>query len=111
VGSAAERKAENEGRFRAANENLNEAAKDILAPGDGAPVPFLCECPRMECTAVVLLTLAEYEHARADGTRGFAALGHEDPEVERVVDQKDRFVMTEKFGEAGEVHDDNDPRG
>jgi hypothetical protein len=111
VGSAAERKAENEGRFRAANEKLDEAAKDLLAPGDGAPVPFLCECPRVECTAVVLLTLAEYEHARADGTRGFAALGHEDLEVERVVDQNDRFVMTEKFGEAGEVHGDNDPRG
>ncbi len=110
MASAAERKAENEGKFRAANEQLNEGAKDLLGRSDGVPIPFLCECPRMECTAVVLLTFAEYEHARADGTRGFAALGHEDLEVERVVDRNERFVMTEKFGEAGAVHADNDPR-
>jgi hypothetical protein len=109
VTSSAERKALNEGRFRVANERLEEAAREIVG-ADGSLVPFLCECPRMDCTQIVLLTLSEYERVRADGRQGIAVLGHEDLEVERVVEQNERFLMTEKFGRAGDVHNRNDPR-
>jgi hypothetical protein len=37
-------------------------------------------------------------------------LGHEDPTIERVLERNERFVLTEKFGRAGEVHDHNDDR-
>jgi hypothetical protein len=111
VTTPTERKALNEGTFRAANEKLERAAQAILSEDEGALVPFLCECPQMDCTQVVLLTLAEYEEARAKGERGFAVLGHEDLEIERVVAQNDRFVMTEKFGLAGEIHEETFPRG
>ena len=105
-----ERKALNEGTFREANERLNDAARTLVGADDSSLVPFLCECPKLGCTQVVLLTLAEYEAARADGARGFATLGHEDPAIERVLEQNDRFVVTEKFGEAGDVHVEGDPR-
>ena len=108
--TSAERKARNEGAFREANEKLERSAKDFFDSGDDSFVPFLCECPRRECTQVVLLTLAEYEQVRAVGVRGLAALGHEDLSVERVVEKNERFLMTEKFGEAGEVHADLNPR-
>ncbi len=107
----AERKALNEGRFRDANESLEQGARELIGADDASSVPFLCECPRMDCTQVVILTLAEYEEVRADGRRGLAALGHDDPSIERVVSQNDRFVMTEKFARAGEVHRERDPRG
>lgn len=109
--SAAERKAVNEGMFRDANERLQRGATAILGGDDGEVVPFLCECPQLGCTNVALLTLAEYSEIRAEGTRGLAVLGHEDPSVERVVARNDRFVTTEKFGPAGELHEQRDPRG
>ena len=111
MSTSAERKAKNEGTFRAANEHLSEGARDLLGGDDAEPVPFICECPTPECTEIVLLTLPEYEYVRARGERGLAALGHDHADVERIVEQNDRFVVTEKFGLAGEVHDEADPRG
>ncbi len=63
-----------------------------------------------ECREIVLMTLDEYEHVRARGERGLAAVGHNDPAIEQVVARNDRFVVTEKFGRAGEVHRETDPR-
>ena len=105
-----ERKALNEGTFRDANARLEQGARELVADGDESLVPFLCECPKTDCTQVVLVTLAEYDALRSHERRGLAALGHEDLSVERVVDQNDRFTVTEKFGRAGEVHTETDRR-
>jgi hypothetical protein len=37
-------------------------------------------------------------------------LGHEDPTVEKVLERNERFARTEKFGRAGEVHQQTDDR-
>ena len=92
------------------NEKLQRSARDHCIPEDDSLAPFLCECPRRECTDVVVLTLAEYEDVRSDKRGGVAAVGHEDLSVERVVAQNERFVTTSKFGEAGDVYADQDPR-
>ena len=105
-----ERKALNEGVFRDANESLERGVVELIGVDDGRRVPFLCECPRMDCTQVVLLTLDEYEQVRSGSRRGLAALGHDDPEVETVVARNERCVTTEKFGRAGEVHAEKDER-
>jgi hypothetical protein len=105
----AERKAINEGAFRQANEKLQRAANDLDFRTDSL-IPFLCECPRQECREIVMLTLREYEEVRSNGRRGLAAVGHEDRSIERVLAQNNRFVTTEKFGEAGDVHAEGDPR-
>ena len=106
----AERKALNEGTFRDANEKLQEAALGTVAVPADSLVPFLCECPDEGCTQVVLVTPAEYERIRANPRGGIAAVGHEDETIERIIDRNDRFTTTEKFGEAGEVHTETDPR-
>jgi hypothetical protein len=108
--TSAERKALNEGKFREANEHIENRALELVGVEDGQLVPFLCECPQMECTQVALLTLKEYEHVRSGSRQGLAVLGHEDLTVETVLERNDRFVMTEKFGRAGEVHRDADDR-
>jgi hypothetical protein len=110
VTSAAERKARNEGVFRDANEKLERKAREVLSEDDTSPVPFFCECPQEGCTGIVLLSLEEYENVRTNPRGGLAVVGHEDSTIERVVDQNDRFVVTEKFGEAGVVHAALDPR-
>ncbi len=107
----AERKALNEGTFRDANEALERGAREILDSHEpDSMVPFLCECPRLDCTEVVLLTLDEYEYVRAAGERGLSRIGHEDGSIERVVARNDRFVTTEKFGPAGDIHAAEDSR-
>ncbi len=108
--TSVERRALNEGTFRAANERLERGAIELIGVADGDHVPFLCECSQMECTQVVLLTVKEYEQIRSTPTGGFAALGHEDLEIETIVTQNERFVVTDKFGRAGEVHAQNDQR-
>ena len=107
---AAERKALNEAAFRNANETLERGARELVDAGGASLVPFLCECPKPDCTQVVLLTLREYEHIRGRPF-GVTAIGHDDPSIERVVAENDRFVTTEKFGAAGEMHGRTDPRG
>ncbi|MFL5929802.1 MAG: hypothetical protein ACJ76U_17510 [Gaiellaceae bacterium] len=110
--SPAERKALNAGIFRRANEKMARAAQDfdLVLEDPDALIPFLCECPKQECMEIVLLTLGEYDDVRSSGRGGLAAVGHEDPSIERVRAQNDRFVITEKFGEAGDVHAETDPR-
>jgi hypothetical protein len=110
VATSAERKALNEGKFRDANEHIEKRAVELVGVEDGDLVPFLCECPRLECTQVALLTLKEYEHVRSGSKQGLAVLGHEDLTVEIVLERNERFVMTEKFGRAGEVHQQSDDR-
>ena len=106
----AERKALNEGTFREANEALERGARELIGADDDSLVPFICECPNPGCTQVVLVTLSEYEDVRSEGEFGLAVPGHEDPSIEHVVARNDRFVTTEKFGEAGDVHQGTDPR-
>jgi hypothetical protein len=110
VQAAAERKASNESTFRLANEKLEERATAMVGREDASPIPFLCECPRQDCTQVVLVTLAEYESVRAEPRRGLAVPGHEDYEIECVIERNERFAVTEKFGRAGEVQERLDPR-
>ena len=110
MSTSPERKALNEGTFRNANEHIEGRAIEIVGVDDGQLVPFLCECPQMDCTQVALLTLKEYERVRSDGRQGLAVLGHEDLTVERVLERNERFVMTQKFGRAAEIHVQEDDR-
>ena len=105
-----ERKALNQTTFRQANEQLARNAAALVGAGDGDPVPFLCECPRQDCTQVLLVTLLEYERVRSDPRWPLTIPGHEDPTIERVVKRTDRFLVAEKLGRAAEVAIELDPR-
>jgi hypothetical protein len=109
MADSATRKAENEARFREANEKQRGEAAAIVEHDD-EPVPFLCECPDPRCTSVVLVTLREYEGVRAVPTDGLAADGHEDTTIEDVIETTERFKRTRKFGPAGEAFAELDPR-
>jgi hypothetical protein len=107
----AERVARNQATFRDANERIHVAAAIV----DVEPVPFICECPRRECTQLTRLTMAEYEEVRSNGRRFFAAPGHEVCEVDGVTiaqltERRETFSVLEKVGEAGEVALALDPR-
>jgi len=93
--------AHNQALFRDVNERIRQISDGGVPEGE--PMGFICECADQECTQVIDLTLEEYEAARRVPTRFPIAVGHEVPDVERVVERSERYAIVEKFGEAGRM--------
>jgi hypothetical protein len=102
-----ERFAQNEVLFRTVNEAIEQKAIE-LGGLDG--YEFICECSSAGCFDRVVLTLVEYEHVRSGGTRFLVASGHQNIEVELVVETHPTFLIVEKDGAAGIVAELADPR-
>ncbi|MDP8910828.1 MAG: hypothetical protein M3M94_02030 [Actinomycetota bacterium] len=101
-----EQAARNESVFRLANEAIDVAAHRF---GTDKGM-FVCECSHADCAEMIELRLDEYEAIRAHGDRFAIVGGHEDREVERVVEQNARFSVVEKVGYGQEVARRLDPR-
>lgn len=92
-----EQKARNEILFREVNERIEELSEE------GSMLIVVCECDQTDCAAQIELTRAEYNTVRANPA-GFVILpGHEDTQIERVVERHPGFVVAEKQGEAAEI--------
>jgi hypothetical protein len=102
-----ERLAHNEVVFRTLNESIDQIAIGLGGP---APFEFVCECATSDCFARIELTLPEYERVRADGSHFILCPGHEDIEVEQVVEQHANYIVVQKDGVAGLVAHAADPR-
>ena len=101
------RAARNESLFRAANEEVEAAARGSSAMF----VEFVCECSRVDCAQPVSLTLTEYEEIRKVATHFVVRPDHVDEEVEVVVDSGEgRYLVVEKIGDAGRTAVALDPR-
>ncbi len=97
----------NESAFR----EVNEAIERGQWPGDEAnQVSFRCECAELGCTEIIELTVGEYERVRANPRRFIVAVGHEQPEVETVVERSADYVVVEKRDRAADLAEANDPR-
>jgi hypothetical protein len=95
----------NEATFR----DVNEAIEAGRREREGL-VPFVCECGRLGCTAVVELTLREYEGVRTDSRRFLVVPGHE-AELEEARRQDSRYsIVLKPEGPLGEIADRTDPR-
>jgi hypothetical protein len=102
-----ERLAQNEVFFRTVNEGIEQQATRFGGDDD---YEFICECASRSCLDRVSLTLREYEHIRAEGTRFVVLPGHENVELELVVETAPSYNVVEKDGAAGIVADLSDPR-
>ena len=102
--------AKNQSLFREVNErvkDVNASFNPLLELSD-----WLCECAIETCVERISMTPQEYETVRAKGNH-FAVSpddGHVVPEVERVVEQQDRYWVVEKIGHAGRIAENFDPR-
>ena len=56
---------------------------------------FICECGDRACGGLIQLSVAEYEAVREHAARFAISPNHENPEVERVVEQNGRFAVVE----------------
>jgi hypothetical protein len=92
------RAAKNQSLFRAINERVNDINKthDLwLRLSD-----WFCECPGYNCTTRIALTPQQYEAVRANPTHFIVAPSKEHlvPDVERVIQQRERYWVIEKVG-------------
>ena len=99
-----ERLARNQMLFRNVNQRVN-AARGLSVYRDA----YLCECSRRDCVAELDLARAEYEAVRQEPTHFVIKVGHHVPEIERVVEQNDRYAVVEKVGEAQGIVTEGDP--
>jgi hypothetical protein len=88
-----ERRATTEALFRDVNERIAESAERFETEG----TEFVCECSDPDCTHRVPASLTEYEQVRAEPTTFLVAPGHEEGDIERVVSDRGRFRIVEKF--------------
>jgi hypothetical protein len=99
------------GRNQSLFREANEAIERGLWPGEErGPIRFRCECARLDCQGVVGLPLGEYEEIRANSRRFVVLPGHEEPEVETVVERLSGYTVVEKRGVAAREADTEDPR-
>lgn len=95
--------------FRAVNERI-EGVGEQLDLTDSDQIAIVCECGNARCAELIDLSQADYEHVRRHPTHFFVKLGHDLPDVERIVESKDGFLIVEKFGEGGALAVRHDPR-
>jgi hypothetical protein len=103
----AEAAARNEEVFRSINERIEEGAQ---RHGVEQVLPFHCECATAECVETVELPPAEYDRIASHLARFVVVPGHEQMEVETVVERHSGYFVVEKTGEAREELEREHPR-
>ncbi|MCW2926019.1 MAG: putative two-component system response regulator [Thermoleophilia bacterium] len=99
----------NEHAARAANELVSVEGEEarLLGPDQLA---VLCECGDADCHDALTMSVDEYEEIRSHPSQFAVLRGHEMLEAENVVVDHDRYLIVQKFGDAGDVADAGDPR-
>jgi hypothetical protein len=104
-----EQEAVNQTVFR----EMNEWTKGALDEGkiDSLIDSYLCECSDRRCTDPIELTRPEYEAVRAEPINFAIAHNHENPEVDHVLAEHERFtVVAKSLGFAARIARASDPR-
>jgi hypothetical protein len=96
-----QRAARNEALFREVNQNIALLEE---RHGTAASEPtFLCECADAGCTEQITVDADTFRRVREQPRRFLLRPGHDDPQLERVVETHRDYVIVEKIGEAGRV--------
>jgi hypothetical protein len=103
----ADRAARNEEVFRDVNERIEQGAEQH---GVEAPLSFHCECGQASCVTTIDVAPAEYERVVRERYHFILIPGHEQPEIERIVERRGEYIVVEKIGEAREQIDRDHPQ-
>jgi hypothetical protein len=94
-------------RRMAANEMLARRVNEMVEyerPRNGdASDHFVCECCNDDCAEVIDIEIAEYSRVRSHPRRFIVREGHDDPEIESVVERYPNYIVVQKRGEAGRL--------
>jgi hypothetical protein len=103
-----ERAARNQSLFREVNEQIDILSRTFL---DEPEVSYVCECLDLTCIERIAIPHDVYERIRRNPTEFFVAPGHEDAQVEEVVDRDPRWVVVRKLGAGASVASDSTSAG
>lgn len=97
--SSPRRLRENEDLMESLNRRIDERTAQIREE-DGldtdAPVGFFCECSDLDCRQRIAIEPDDYRAIHRDTEQFVLVPGHEIPEIERVVDQQDGYLIVRK---------------
>ena len=96
-----QRAARNEALFREVNENIARL-EERHGMTDSQPV-YVCECADAGCTEQLAIDPDTYRRVREEPRLFFVRPGHEDPQLEEIVERHPDYLIVEKTGEAGKV--------
>jgi hypothetical protein len=110
VDARGERIGRNEALFRQVNERLKEIGESFSLVTES--VDFVCECGSASCAAPIRMTVEEYERIRSEPELFFVVPGHEDEDMESVVESHDRYDVVRKgAGPPARLARETNPRG
>jgi hypothetical protein len=99
----------NEALFRSVNErleSLNEAFSTVTERFE-----IVCECARTNCGERIPIAVEAYERARDDASLFLLVPGHEDMNIEEVVERHEAYHLVRKHdGPPREAAEQMDPR-
>jgi hypothetical protein len=99
----------NEAVFREVNERVEEIHQTLGTETE--TLDIICECGALTCTERISVPIAEYERARGNSTHFLLQVGHEDPTVERMIENHETWILVEKEGtDVEEIAEATDPR-
>lgn len=96
-----QRAARNEALFREVNENIARL-EDRHGASATEPV-YICECANAGCRDQLAIDPDTYRRIRGNARLFFLRPGHEDPQLERIVETHPDYLVVEKTGAAGDV--------
>jgi hypothetical protein len=99
----------NEAVFREANERIEELNQTFATLTD--ELVLVCECGYSDCIEKISMSVSEYEELRADSAHFAIVHGHEIPDVEQVVAEREGYdVVRKDDGVARKIAEVTDPR-
>jgi hypothetical protein len=90
------RAAQNQLLFRTANDRLSELGENVLNSME--EVEFACECENHECTGSIRMRVGQFAAIEGVENRFIVLRGHEEPDVEYTVAERDGFLIVSKHG-------------
>ena len=100
--------AENEAIFRDSNQKIAKGFSELkgMAQEEGhldwvldmdQPVDFYCECSDENCRKRITQKPSDYLNIRKNSSQFILLPGHNIPEIERVVESADNYIVVEKY--------------
>ena len=86
-----------------AHEAIHAGRVVEMAVAEDDRLEVLCECGEDGCDATFDVTHAEYDQAHEQRDRFMVAPGHENEQIEHVVNRTPRYLIVDKFGDAERV--------
>ena len=86
----------NETLFREVNIHIADLNGGSLSLAEDGLLSLVCECAYTGCTEPIAVDAATFEQVRENSRRFLVAPGHEDLDVESVVERRAGYLVVEK---------------